>query len=105
MRLGPLFIASVFYGWAFLAALAWAIAELALRREPSLARLLISLLAGGLGVCAVILAAGGGGLSLALSLPASFGASLVVCAAAGRIPTGSSRRNRRATMNPNRPRG
>jgi hypothetical protein len=105
MRLGPLFVVGVLYGWTFLAALAWAIDELALRREPSLVRLLVSLFAAAIGVGAVILATGGGGLSLVLSFSASFAASLVACAAAGPLLSCSSRRNRRATMNQNRPDG
>jgi hypothetical protein len=105
MRIGPLFIAALFYAWTFLAALGWAICELALRREPSLARLLVCLIVAALSIAFVIVATGGGVLSLLLTAPASFVVSATVCALAGHLPFGSSRRDHRVTMNPNRPQG
>lgn len=85
MRIGPLFLTAVFYLWAFLAGIAWALSETILRREPTLWRLLAGLLAGAAGVAVAVVAGGRGGLSLLMTFPACFGASLAACILAGWI--------------------
>jgi hypothetical protein len=82
MRIGPLFIAGVLYVWTFLAAQGWALTEIAMRREPSLMRLLSCLVAGAVGVEIAILAGGRGGLGLILTFPACFAAAVGACAIA-----------------------
>ncbi|HTE84027.1 MAG TPA: hypothetical protein VK821_04790, partial [Dehalococcoidia bacterium] len=71
------------YIWTFLASVAWAIAEVALRREPRLTRLGLCLIAGAAGVLVALLVGGRGGLSLRLSFPFCLGASFAACVIAG----------------------
>jgi hypothetical protein len=85
VRIGPLFIVAALYVWGFLAAIAWALTAVVLRREPRMSVLGLSLLAGTAGVLVALFAGGRGPLSLLLSFPLCFAAAVLVCIVAGSL--------------------